>query len=186
MHKNQSTIMKKIFMFLAAMLCVTAINAQSVSDEMNKINELCGKLEKALEKAPKDCGVAEIDGYVNGCKASALGAVASAGQLREMYSRQIGETVDGVTDVTVTKPSLDDWMALAATLATQAAGMAEVGDSAAKAAQAVKDAPKMKAIGMAKSVKWSGDILPVTGEALGEETKAVKAIIDTLKSGNNL
>lgn len=44
----------------------------------------------------------------------------------------------------------------------------------------------MKAVGMTKSVKWSGDILPVAGEALAEQGKAVNSIIETLKSGKNL
>lgn len=173
-------------MLIVALFCMTTINAQTVNEQMQSINTLVEKLSKSLEKAPKDCGVEGIDTYVNGCKTAATGAVATAAQLKGLYSRQIGETQDGVTDVTVKKPSLQDWVALGTTLATQTAGIAKVGAAAANAANAVKEAPKMKAIGMAKSVKWSADALSLTGKALAEQAKAVKEIIDVLKSGNNL
>lgn len=178
--------MKKIALLLVAMIVSLSAYSESVSDQMAKIEKLCEKLNKALEKAPKPCEVAEIDNYVDGCKTTAVGAVASAVQLQDFYKRQIGETVDGVTDVTVSKPSLEDWVSLGTTIATQAAGAAKVGESAAAAAKALKDVPKMKAISIGKSVKWSGDILPVASEALMEEGKAVKEIIETIKSGNNL
>lgn len=178
--------MKKVLLLFISLVCSLTIYSQNLNESLGNLEKICEKLQKAIDKAPKECGVAEIDNYVNGAKASAVGAIASAAQLQDFYKREIGETVDGVTDVTVTKPSLEDWMGLAATIATQTLGMKEVAESAEAAAKALKDAPKMKAVGMAKNVKWSGDIMPVTGEALAEEGKAVNKIIETLKSGNNL
>ena len=35
----------------------------------------------------------------------------------------------------------------------------------------------MKALKLAKPVKWSTDLMPVTGEALAEEAKAIDQII---------
>ena len=161
-------------------------NAQTVSADFTKMDQLVEKLEKAVAKAPKESSVAEIDQYVDGTKSAAIGAVATAGKLHNLYSRQIGETTDGVTDVTVTKPTLNDWIELGTAVATQTAGIASLTDAGVKAGQAVKDAPKMKAVGLAKNVKWSGDILPVVGESLAEQTKAINEIISTLKSGDNL
>lgn len=161
-------------------------NAQSVSADFTSLDKLVEKLSKACAKAPNPCGEGDIDGFVEGNKTAALGAVASAEQLHNLYSRQIGETKDGVQDVTVTKPTLEDWTNLAATIATQTAGMAELGVSGKKAAEAVKKTDKMKAIKLAKPVKWATDIMPVTGEALAEETKAIDEIIKFLKSENNL
>lgn len=89
--------------------------------------------------------------------------------------------------MTETKPTLQDWVELGVAITEQTAGVAKAGEAAANAAKAVKDAPKMKAVGMTKSVKWSGDILPVAGEALARaQGKAVNSIIETLKSGKNL
>ncbi len=161
-------------------------SAQSVTADFTKMDQLLVKLSKAIEKAPKDCGEPDVDAYVNGAKVAGLGAVASAEKLHNFYSRQIGETQDGVTAVTESKPTLEDWIELGVSVSAQTAGLAVAGDAAAKATEAVKKAPKMKAIGMSKSVKWSTDIYPVIGEALAEQTKAIDEIIKTLKSGNNL
>lgn len=150
------------------------------------MDQLVEKLSKAIAKTPKQSGVAEIDEYVVGSNAAAVGAVGTAEKLHNLYSRQIGETTDGVTDVTVSKPTTNDWIELGAAVTTQTAGLAAVTDAGVKASKAVKDAPKMKAVGLAKNVKWSGDVLPVVGEALAEQAKAIDEIIKTLKSGDNL
>lgn len=180
--------MKKIL--LAIVVMVTAfsfsVNAQTISTDFTSLDNLVEKLSKALAKAPKPCGEGDIDGFIEGNQAAALGAVASVEQLHNLYSRQIGEAVDGVQDVTVTKPTLEDWMNLASTVATQAAGMAELGVSGQKAAEAVKKAGAMKAAKLAKPVKWATDIMPITGEALAEEAKAIEQIIKLLQSENNL
>lgn len=160
--------------------------AQSVNDQMAKIDELCAKLYNALDKAPKPTNEADVDAFVDGCKNSAVGATTSAVQLQDFYKRQIGETVDGVTDVTITKPTLEEWVELGAKIATQATGAAELGVSSAKATKAVKESKGMKAMSLAKPVKWGTDIMPVISEALVEEGKAVNQIIETLKTGDNL
>lgn len=161
-------------------------SAQSIDDQMSKIDKLCVKLEKAIEKAPNPCGETDVDAFVDGCKASAVGATSSAKQLQDFYKRQIGETIDGVTDVTITKPTMEEWLALSASIATQVAGTAELGIASKKAAEAVKKIKGPKAISLAKPVKWSTDIMPVISEALVEEGKAINQIIETLKSGENL
>lgn len=173
---------------MVAMLATISSSAiaQSVSADFTSLDKLVEKLDKACAKAPNPCGDEDIDGFVEGNKTAALGAVASAEQLHTLYSRQIGETKDGVQDVTVTKPTLEDWTTLAATVATQTAGMAELSVSGNKAAEAVKKADKMKSIKLAKPVKWATDIMPVTGEALAEEAKAIDQIIKLLKSEKNL
>ena len=186
--RHRKLSMKK---FLLAMVAIVATfsfsaNAQSESADFSTLDKLVEKLSKACEKAPKPSGVADVDAFLDGNVKAALGAVASAEQLHNLYSRQIGETKDGVQDVTVTKPTLEDWTNLAATIATQAAGMAELGVAGQKVAEAVKGADKMKALKLAKPVKWSTDLMPVTGEALAEEGKAIDQIIKLLKSENNL
>lgn len=179
--------MKKIL--LAAVVMITTLlsaNAQTVSADFSTLDKLIAKLSKACEKIPDPCGEADIDGFVDGNKNAAMGAVATSENLHTLYSRQIGETKDGIQDVTVKKPTLNDWIELAESVATQTAGMAELSISAKKAAEAVKGANKMKAIKLARPVKWANDIMPVTSEALSEEAKAIDQIITLLKSENNL
>ncbi|MCM1141554.1 MAG: hypothetical protein NC453_23530 [Muribaculum sp.] len=180
--------MKRFLLVIAVAIVSMAIgaNAQTVSADFSKMDQLVEKLGKSIEKAPKKSGVADIDQYVDGAQAAAVGAVATAEKLHNLYSRQIGESADGVTDVTVTKPTLNDWIELGTAVATQTTGVTALADAGVKAGKAVKDAPKMKAVGLAKNVKWSGDVLPVVGEALAEQTKAINEIINTLKSGDNL
>lgn len=180
--------MKKILLAVVVMVTTFSIsaNAQSVSADFTSLDKLVEKLYKACEKAPKPSGEADVDAFLEGNVKAARGAVDSAKQLHNLYSRQIGETKDGVQDVTVTKPTLEDWTNLAASIATQTAGLAELGLAGKKAAETIKNVDKMKAIKLAKPVKWSTDIMPVTGEALAEEAKAVDQIIKLLKSENNL
>lgn len=161
-------------------------NAQSVSADFTALDKLVEKLIKACEKTPKPTGVADVDAFLDGNVKAATGAVESAQQMHNLYSRQIGEAKDGVQDVTVTKPTLEDWMNLAQTVATQTAGIAELGIAGKNAAESVKSIDKMKAIKLAKPLKWSTDLMPVTAEALAEEAKAINQIIQLLKSGDNL
>ncbi len=186
-RRHLTSVMKKILLSAVVMIATLfGANAQTVSADFSSLDKLVEKLAKACAKSPKACGEADIDLFVDGNKNAALGAVASAEKLHTLYSRQIGETTDGVQDVTVTKPTLNDWTELATTIATQAAGMTELGVAGKKAADAVKGADKMKALKLSKPVKWATDIMPVTGEALAEETKAIDQIIKLLKSENNL
>lgn len=179
--------MKK-FLLAAVLLISTAAlaHAQNVAADFTNLDKLVAKLEKALSKEPKPSGEGTIDKFIDGNKTAAVGAVATAGTLHDLYSRQIGETKDGVQDVTINKPTLDDWVQLAATVATQTAGMAELGIAGKEAAEKLKSIDKMKALKIGKSLKWGTDIMPVTGEALAEEAKAINEIIKVLKSQNNL
>ena len=180
--------MKKFLLALGVMFTTLSfsVNAQTVSADFSSLDKLVEKLSKACDKAPKPCGEGDIDGFVKGNETAARGAVETAKKLHSLYSRQIGESENGVQDVTVIKPTKEDWADLAATVATQTAGMAQLGISAKKAAEAVKKADKMKAIKLAKPLKWATDIMPVTGEALAEEAKAIDQIIKLLKSDDNL
>lgn len=178
--------MKKLLLVMAIILGGFVCNAQSLGEDLSNLEKICAKLQKSLAKIPNETGVAEIDDYTKGCVNSGLGATANAIQLQDFYKREIGETVDGVTDVTITKPTLDEWVALSETIALQIDGNVKISQAADKATKAVKDAPKIKAIGYGKTVNWSTDLLQVSSQALAEEAKAVKSIIETLKSGNNL
>ncbi len=180
--------MKKTLLAIVVMIATFSFssNAQSVTADFSSLDKLVEKLSKACAKAPNPCGDGDVDGFVDGNKNAALGAVASAEKLHNLYSRQIGETKDGVQDVTVTKPTLEDWMSLATTIATQTAGIAELGISGKNAAEAVKKVDKMKALKLVKPLKWATEIMPVTGEALAEEAKAIDQIIKLLKSEQNL
>lgn len=166
-------IMKKLFLFFALSVFVLSFNAkaQDVTADFSAIDSLVEKLGKSLEKAPGNCGVADIDSFVDASKKSGVDAVASATKLHELYTQQLSDN----------KPSLADWTDLATSLTAQTKELTEVGDKAKAASEAVKSAPKMKAVGMAKSIKWAGDVLSITTEALSAQSILVAGIIKNLK-----
>lgn len=182
------TFMKRFILTcaMAVMALVVCVHAQTISADFTKMDQLVMKINKALEKQPKNTDVEEIDTYVQGASDAGTGSVLTAQKLHNFYSREIGETVDGVTTVNETKPSLNDWLELAADVTIQTKGLTDLGKSAVNATNALKGVNPMKAVGMGKNIKWSGEILKVTGEALAEQAKAIGEIIKTLKSKDNL
>ncbi len=178
---------------------VCTANAQ-VSEELKQSKERTDKLQSLCD-GYKGCGDANIDGYGTSIQKAALFAIANREQLENMYKRQIGETKDGVTDVTVTKPTIEEWVTLSSTIAGEAASIKEATDkmqAAADAAKAMsesasKEKNPMKAAKAAKTAKaavavieFGNSATPVLLEESAGQAKAVKTIIDTLKSGKNL
>lgn len=168
--------MKKLLLAMVAILATFSFgaNAQTVSADFTNLDNLVAKLNQALEKAPKDTDEADVDAFIKGNVDAAKGASESAAKLHTLYSRLNGETADGAA------PTVQDFIDLAKSLTTQVAGMKELSDSGEKAANAVKSANKMKAMKLAKPVKWCTDIMPVTAETLTEEVNAVEKIINLL------
>jgi len=180
--------MKKIFLTFVALFAIGlgVCQAQVTRDSFVNADRLA-KLEKFLKNKPAETKIADVDAYTNAVYTAAEAAFASSGQLQTLYSREVGETKDGVTDVTVTKPTLEDWLALSATVAEEGVSLTEAGKLAAKATTALKDFKNpMKAAKAAKILKVSTDIFPLLGEETLAQGKAIKDIIETLKSGRNL
>ena len=192
--------MKKFIIALAAMIIASAASAQGIKDEIQMSRERSAKLE-TLANEYKTCGNANIDGYGNSVKEAAIFAIANSVQLENMYKRQIGETTDGVQDVTVEKPTLDEWMTFAATVAGEAtsikAAVDKVQDAATEAKtiseNAAKEKNPMKAAKAAKTAKAATAVIefgnaatPILLEESAAQVKAVQQIIETIKSGKNL
>ena len=191
--------MKKFMMMAIAMFVACVMNAQ-VKDQIQQIKDRAAKLE-ALCKDYKTCGNANIDGYGNEVKKAALFAIANSVQLENMYKRQIGETQDGVTDVTITKPTLEEWITFATTVAGEGASIKAAVDKAKDAGEAAKNMAQgatseknpMKAAKAAKTAKAAAAVIefgnaatPILVEESAAQVKAVQEIIETLKSGKNL
>ena len=182
------TTMKKIF--LAALLAVFSLGiyAQSnVRETVTKSVERMKNLKELTEKMPKSTGVADVDGFGQDVYDAAIAAIANSAQLEDFYTREIGETVDGVTVVTDNKPTLDQWISLASTLTAEGAAIKSAADKGTKAAEAVKSTKNPLAAGkLAKMLNWTKKVLPVITEESANQAKAVSDIIATLKSGGNL
>ena len=192
--------MRKLFLLALAFLAMTNVNAQTKED-MDKSEKRAKELQALCDNYPKESGSAEVDGYGKSVYDAALMAIANSEQLETLYYRQIGETKDGVTDVTIIKPTLDEWVSLGTTITTEGVSVKNAVDKAKGAAEAVKkqseDAKNeknpMKAAKTAKQAKAMGAIIefgnaatPILLEESGAQAKAIQQIISTLKSGGNL
>lgn len=192
--------MKKFVLMAVALFAVGCISAQNLKDEIAKSKERSAKLEK-LYKDYKTSGVANIDGYGNSIKEAAIFAIQNSEKLEGMYKRQIGENKDGVTDVTIQKPSIDEWTSLATTVAGEGVKIKEATDKAKGAAEEAKNMAQnasseknpMKAAKAAKTAKAATAVIefgnaatPILLEESAAQVKAINEIINTLKSGKNL
>ncbi len=180
------------------MMTLTA-NAQ-IGEEIQKSKERAEKLQ-ALCDSYKPCGNANIDGFGESVRVAAIDAIANSEKLENFYTREIGETEDGVTDVTITKPTIEDWTSLLATVTEEGAAVAVAtknaqaateelkkmtegatkGKNPAQAAKAAKTAQAATAV-----VDFGSNALPILTEESVAQLKAVETIIETLKSGKNL
>ncbi len=171
-----------------------------ISSDIEKSRERAEKLQMLCNDY-KTSGNANIDGYGDAVKGAAIMAIANSEKLESMYKRQIGETQDGVTDVTVDKPTLEDWVSLATTVAGEAALIKAATDKVQGAAdeakamgeKASKERNPMKAGKAAKQAKAAAAVVefgnvatPILVEESAAQVKAVNEIIETLKSGGNL
>jgi hypothetical protein len=106
--------------------------------------------------------------------------------LPEMYKRTVGESVDGITDVTVKKPSLEELLALGANITVQIKAVADISSSIPKASEEVKSASPLQAPAALKSVNFSKDALSLLAPELQLNLKIVNNLIATLKSSKSL
>lgn len=186
-------------MFLSVFMLVCSANAQ-IKDDIQKSRERAEKLQLLCD-GYKASGNANVDGYGDAVKKAAVLAIDNSVQLENMYKRQIGETEDGVTDVTISKPTLEEWVTFATTVAGEAASIKEATDKVKDAAEEVKtmveNASKeknpLKIAKTAKGVKAATAVVefgnaatPILLEESVAQAKAVNAIIETLKTGKNL
>lgn len=179
----------KRFLLVTAALLVMSVSfcfGQSKEDIQASIDR-CAKLEKLCSKQPKQTGVADVDTYVQGVYKAAITSTASSAQLRDLYYRQIGETKDGVTDVNIKKPTVEELVALGATLTAEGVSIAEAakGAEAATKASSTNKNP-MKLAKIASALAFTKDAYPVLLEESKAKIAAIKQMIETAKTAKNL
>ena len=157
----------------------------ALKTEMKSKDALERKEKIAKLEPPKTSGVASIDNLAGNSTSILTSTKDINTQVPEMYKRTIGETVDGVTDVTVKKPTKEELATLALTLATQIKAVADATASVAGASADVKTASLMAAGKATKSLNYSKEALALAGPELQMNLKVVKNLIATLKSDNN-
>ena len=180
--------MKKLLLVISVFLLLigNVANAQT-KEEMEASQARCEKLAKLCKKEPKKTNIPEVDSYVMSVYASAVAAVATTEQLQDLYYRQIGESKDGVTDVTVKKPSLEELTNLSMTIAKQADAISKAAKSAEAMVQASKgERNPMKAAKIATALAFTKDAYPILVEESALQIKAIAEMIETAKTSDNL
>ncbi len=192
--------MKKLLLVtLSLLLSAGSLSAQIVED-IHKSRERAEKLQSLCD-GYKPSGNDNVDGFGDAVKKAAGLAIVNSGKLENLYKRQIGEAENGVTDVTITKPTIDEWISLATTIGGEAIAVADATDKAKNAVEeaknlaesASKEKNPMKLAKVAKTAKAATAVvdlcntaLPILVEESAAQAKVVNAIIETLKSGKNL
>lgn len=141
------------------------------------------KFEKLSE--PKISGISSVDALAASSTKLLLSTKEMNLVVPEMYKRTIGESVDGIADVTVKKPSLEELATLGLNIANQIKTIGEAAASVAGIAGDIKSAGIMQAPKGLKSLSFSKDVIALVLPELGLNLKVITNLIATLKSSNN-
>ncbi len=186
---------------MASLMTMTIANAQTIKDDIQASEKRAAELKKLMDNQPKACGVAEIDNYATAINNAAVLAIGNSEKMSNLYYREIGETKDGVTEVKEQKPTAQDWTELGAGIAGEGTLLKkaqESAEAAAKKLQAMGEEAKNAGNPMAKAkaakqvkaatavVAYGKDALPILVNETAAQAKAIKQIIDTVKSGKRL
>ena len=141
------------------------------------------KFEKLTE--PKASGISSVDDLATNSTKMLVSTKEINAIVPEMYKRTAGESVDGVADVTVKKPTLAELTDLGLNIATQIKAVSDASASVTTASADLKSAGMMQAPKGAKSLNFSKDVLGLVLPELNLNLKVVNNLIATLKSSGN-
>lgn len=141
------------------------------------------KFEKLTE--PKTSGIASVDELAANSSKMLLSTKEINVLIPEMYKRTVGESVDGIADVTVKKPTLDELTSLGLNIATQIKTVSDMSSTVAAASTDLKGAGIMQAPKGGKSLNFSKDVMALVLPELNMNLKVVNNLIATLKSSGN-
>lgn len=176
--------MKKVVLCMMALVCAVGASAQT-AEEMQASVERAARLEKLIP--PKECGIPTIDGLTTDAGLVAVESVQITPLLQGMYYRSIGQTEDGVTDVTVKKPTLDELMELSVRIGAQALAVTDATQRISAASEElskIKNPIKLKA--PAACVKYAKDVLEIVGVESAFQVQTIADMIKTATSNDNL
>ncbi len=170
--------------------------AQKTKEELNAEREVLKaemKSKEAEERKvkfekltmPASCGLASLDGL----SANTGGMLVSMKEINslvpEMYKRTIGESNDGITDVTVKKPSVEELLQLMTLITTQLTSVTTAAASISSVSSDISTLSLLQIPKAKKSLAFTKDVLSLLPAELNLNLKVVNNLIATLKSSNN-
>lgn len=179
--------MKKMILAALFVAGMGVMNAQITKEQMQASDARMQKLVKLVEKEPKQTGVADVDTYVSETYEASVQSNSITDVLQNLYYRQIGESKDGIADVNVKKPSIEELKDLSGKIMNQAdtvKGLADAAKQATSSASSVKN--PMKAAKIASALGFTKDAYPILAEESVLQVKAITEMIKTATTANNL
>ena len=183
--------MKKVLVsLLATVLTLMNVDAQNAElsnawnskDRIKKVE----KLEKAIAKGAPQCGVKNLQTMVDGTAALALEVFAMNDVLPEMYKRTIGESIDGVVDVTVEKPSLEELAKLSASIVAMGGTLGEISQAVPVLKDEIAGVAPTLALQAGKAVDFVSSSVTVLAAEIELQSKIIAYLIEQKKSEKNL
>ena len=177
--------MKKL-LFTALLLATFTVSfAQTSREDFKASMERMEKLKKL--SAPKATSVNTLDDLNNKIGSSALESISITPLLQNLYFRSIGETSDGVTDVSVKKPTVKECEELAARILSQSKNVESLTSSITSATtEATKVTNPLKLVKITSAVNYAKNASTLLGTETLFQSKAIKSIMETLKTAGNL
>ncbi len=170
------------------MLCFATnfVMAQN-PEKMQQMRDRRVEMIKLHESQPKGVGEADVDAYITALYAAAGLSISLTEQLDGLYYRSIGQTVDGVTDVTVKKPTAEELTKLGATITAQGltvTAAVKLAQAATNSAAKVKN-PGVKAK-IAKGLAATAKISPLLVSETAAQAECIAEMIKTATTANKL
>lgn len=159
-----------------------ALKSEMKSSDAQKRQE---KIEKMATESPFVCEIVSLDGLATNSQQILVATKSINLQVPDLYKRTIGESIDGITDITVKKPTVAELLVLTKTIADQVTAVTNATEAMKGAADEVKKAPMMAKAKALKTMNFSKDALGLTGPELQLSLKVVNNLVATLKSANN-
>jgi hypothetical protein len=145
------------------------------------------KLNKSLAKGPARSGLTNVDGLAVDATQILVETFAINELLPDLYTRSIGETIDGVTDVNVKKPSVGELVELSIRIALNVKVTTEASSKLGGAADEIKGIKNpMQAKKAMDTLNYTKDALSFSADELVLQGKLVNNLIETVKTADNL
>ena len=176
--------MKNIF-FAIFMIGTSSILFSQTKEEIQESKTRLEKIQKL--ESPKVSSLTSLDELNTKIGTSAIESAMITPLLENLYTRSIGENVDGIIDVTVKKPTLAECQELAARIFSQVQNVQTFTSSFSSVAEEAKSFRNPMKLGkVVSSMNYAKNALSVLGEETLFQSKAIKSIITTLQSASNL
>ena len=186
---------KVLLLLLVIFSSFTIVKAQKTVDELKAERDVIKTEQKSetfqnrqktiqelLKNTPPSVSVSSIDALAQNSRTSLQSVNDINNQLPDLYKRTIGETIDGVTDVTVKKPSMTELLSVSERIVTLTTSVSSETANIVKAQGDLKNVKPLQMSKAKKSVDYSVSANTAVTNELAYQTKLVNNLIGTLKS----